>query len=247
MKGLSTYDFLWRVCEDGYQWLNCKYFSDGLTHKTSSTDLKGPEWMLTSGKKFGQRYLETRYDPLKLHPTLFRTFGELAESNKEAILGFVNKYGPLGEQKALYQETPDNPKKLEIVWGERLLEWSMYIREMKWALQVWDWVQSGEITKLAHHIRWYDNEFDVNGNQLRMEGWGFLSHPDEPLLSSVPGKSMEYIAPTPELSNKQDVVLPALFLIHAGSIGGWKRKQVLDCSIIVTLESTCYSLCLQHC
>jgi hypothetical protein len=209
---LDTTDFLWHVCEDGYQWVEYRYYPEKMHGKPE--DLLGPEWMLTDSKKAGERYMVTQFDPLKVYPALFRTFGDLPVDDRGAILEFANKYGQLGEKKLLHAPLPEKPKSLAIVWGERLLEWNAAIREMKRALQIWDWIQARDAASLSYHVRWANEEFDETGTRRRYAGWGYMSHPDHLITNTVPGWTQEAIDVPQELLPRQDVFLAGLFLLQ---------------------------------
>lgn len=79
---------------------------------------------------------------------LFLEFARL--EGREDILEFANRWGWLGVGRPAVQYPGGNT----LVLAERLADWEAAIRRLKWASQVWRWIEDRDVGKLGQHFIW---------------------------------------------------------------------------------------------
>jgi hypothetical protein len=128
--------FFWHVAVSGYRW------RDHDENGYAQADLQPIGWPNAR-----------QYEPLREFTGLFRTFAE-TEPTREGILGFANRFGPLGLciiPPSMIHQTVDifDPQ----VQDEPLEGWEDQLRSMKLAVWWWDLLQQGALDRLPEADR----------------------------------------------------------------------------------------------
>lgn len=104
-------------------------------------------------------------------PDLFLRFAGL-ETEKD-ILRVANRWGWLGVGRV----TVKHPGGNTLVMAERLSDWVSAIRRLKWAVQVWRWLEDGDAGKLGQHFVWCETP-GVRVTKRDREGYPVAAAPD---------------------------------------------------------------------
>ena len=147
----------------------------------SSASKPKKEWALTDGNPLGLAFMRRTYSPLKQFPSLFRTFSDLAISEREALLDFANKYGLLGVYGGFLNVShPSEPGHQVSAGAETYRDWAKAINAMKEAVRLWDYLREDDRLGLGKYIRWNPGETNSDGQVTILPNWGYDSHPDLP-------------------------------------------------------------------
>jgi hypothetical protein len=167
MAATRIFDFSWPVHEAGYKWGEC-------VPGTYDPEEEGWYWPLVPVDPHG---CARRYEPLRQHGALFRTFAEV-DTNlwaSKGIVAFANTYGLLGRPPAGYRLQASKELKApgsliddwDLVWV-----WWKAIREMRDLVQLWDLLRARDHTQLKYYVRWegdkvvYDNHPELPPGSL---------------------------------------------------------------------------------
>jgi hypothetical protein len=162
-----------------------------------------------------------RYEPLREHSALFRTFGDLDIGLEgEGIVKFANQYGLLGRPPAGYRlEVPG----LQVADGF-LAEWDLdwfwreSISSMRDLVHLWDLLRKDR-KRLRDHVRW---EGDRTHGYDRVV-YDNLRRPGEHAVRVISSREarqdwLDFLTP-------DDLVMPAL--VHLmGSVNAWTRGLI---------------------
>lgn len=117
------------------------------------------DWLLEEVTSDGGTEPPTEFEPLNNSAALFQTFAELGNSDRDAMLGFANKYGWLGFHARRPNETlaygytsheaDTGPRG---VLRESYSSWNLAVAWMKWAVRVKDAIKSGNLSELRPHF-----------------------------------------------------------------------------------------------
>ena len=102
---------------------------------------------LTASVVLGKTYPASLYSP----PSgLFKTFAGLS-TERDQIVGFANKWGMLtaGDPVLLNESS--------IGFGELFELWETEIRDLSFAVRIWDLLNSGDGVALSRYIKWKDD------------------------------------------------------------------------------------------
>ena len=137
--------FAWTVAKDGYRWIESA--AAGSSHK---------DRYLSTGVPIGTTYPRWRYNPLA-HTALFRDFAEVPLT-EDGMLGFANKWGPLGGTATVPVGVKSVPEKKAVLLGdgESARFWFSEIRDMKELVELWDMTSQGD-PRLGERIEWGEN------------------------------------------------------------------------------------------
>lgn len=156
--------FNWHVYTGEYYWddiVSVKYSYIGSSDEPNRQHFrKGPFLLQKAGAdRKAPMFVEDdpnyrRIRPIEDYPELFRTFAETPATRK-CILDFAEKYGMLTTEQCYVhnldeiQRPPmfrylDADKHEFTVRGESFLFWETEIRNMRWAVQLWDWLQESD-------------------------------------------------------------------------------------------------------
>jgi len=133
-------EFVWEVPQAGSRWVE-----EGRDGSSGSTFTLGqvfgrdmdhrPPWLI--GPPLGTKVEVVSYHPLEESPELHRTFAALP-MEREAILEFVRRHGPLTKGLVLVEERGEEP--LRIYRGEPWYFWLREIQDMRDAVLLFDLV-----------------------------------------------------------------------------------------------------------
>lgn len=159
---ISDRDAVWRVAEDGYQWL-----------EVTGQDKQGAVStcrVITAIEKArgGHSTVNYReYAPLA-EPGIFLKISEL-EQNEGAVLEFVNEHGLLGVGQLEFPLDTDETK-IYGLFGEPLRVWQEAIRDLKRAVEWWNSVVNGDIAEVEARLKpeWNSGDCWV----ITDPGWG---------------------------------------------------------------------------
>ena len=124
----DLFPFEWGVCSEGYQWVRGK-------------DEEG--WGLADDPSHTEGHYRT-YAPLQEHTGLFRHFAETSPTHL-GIQEFANTYGLLGGRIQVYNTLYIEGRPEERVPVEPLSFWQQHIRDLRVAVQLWDWLKSNDV------------------------------------------------------------------------------------------------------
>src|SRR5712692_9558642 len=135
--------FPWSIAKSGYQWIETTRVHP--FHPVREANAL----FLSTGRPIGERSPHISYQPLTEHSGLFLTFAWLDHTQHESLLGFANRYGPLGEFVSIALPVSNQ-------WGdgEPYDIWFDEITRMRLAVELWDMLRSQELKGLAKVIRW---------------------------------------------------------------------------------------------
>jgi hypothetical protein len=153
--------FLWRVAEGGYRWLDSRPGFE--PHQPR-------QQFLTDGRPIGaEGFRVLQYQPLAAFPGLFRVFAD-TDPSPDGIKTFADRFGPLGGDVAKPIPLSDKPKPkgVPLGTGEALGAWNGEILMMRFAVDIWEAARNGDVGRLEPVISWTE---DGSGVQI-------LSHPD---------------------------------------------------------------------
>ena len=174
----SKSDFVWLVHKGGYKW-------------ERGPSIEGPaDWVLVT--RLDPREAEFGVEKVYAPSQIFDLFQQLAatEPTRDATLEFANEYGRLGapdpSDKVLFHDTKD----LGIVatWSESLATWIRQIFMTRWALDLWDLLQRGEIPELK-------KRFDIRPDAIYFVG---LPEIRKGTVSGCPSLSSRKLLASPE-------------------------------------------------
>lgn len=164
-------EFAWDVAESGYQWLEGLPLLPGAPAGLYLTE-RPPG-------KAGRRV--RRYEPLREHTGLFRTFAD-TETTPEGILQFADAYGLLGIQdtvESFNSATEANgltvskgPARRFV--GEKLFSWKNEITRLRGAVLLWDLLSANDEERLKAHIVWEGHDrvrFDDHSALMEDHHW----------------------------------------------------------------------------
>jgi hypothetical protein len=219
----DLFAFRWHVPTEGYRWEQARVF-EGDRVRTHDGFTKRPEWVLTTGRRWGVQYMAKHYSPLAHFPALFRTFADLPFDDREAILAFANEYGDLGIGKQLYLTEPHDPNALLMVTGETHQDWALGIFRMREAVRLWDLLRGRDVAGLAKFLRWVPKGPRPDGTVMGHGAWHYDSHPDLP-ETLIPSPPRHYQAVIPEFESipvtAGDILTPASILVQ-----GWVNEAL---------------------
>lgn len=242
--------FIWHKADKGYYWddeaISMSAFKVALAQIPSNTPNplkqgKHPEapFLIETPETTG--FYQTR--PIEEEPTLFLKFAE-TEPTPKGILEFANKYGPITTGKDIsaprYSHPKDRPQEAPwkhgvrgtadigdglvyaVVRGDSLRFWLEELQDMRWTVQLWEWLKDEDIYSLSKIIYWFKDS----------ERIGFCLTDKDTLLSYP---SAEEVAKNAHMSGKRviagwlatkehdaifsrfrpgDTLLPAKYLLH---------------------------------
>lgn len=108
--------------------------------------------VITDGVSVGESYTCRRYKRPK--NGLFRRFAGLKHS-EDAILGFANKHGLLGKGESGFITEPASLRDAFCLC-EEVTDWYAAIRDMRWAVELWDILQT-DTQSLVQLIKWSED------------------------------------------------------------------------------------------
>ena len=141
----DLFGFAWYVHKEGYAWIRTREVLNGEKERRGI-------YLAEDSTRSGKDERE-RYQPLRDHSGLFRTFAE-TEPTKEGILGFANRHGQLGGKGVVNIVLPRVGRSEPIGSGEPLAMWRREIMAMHQALDMWDMADRGEVGGLSRIISW---------------------------------------------------------------------------------------------
>jgi hypothetical protein len=121
--------FEWEVPVGGFRWVgDPPGYNEGESVDPSNPGLRGTLRMVPSDE-----WRRRRYQPLEV-PALFRIFA-FTQSTAEGVLAFANQYGPLGHHG-----------------GESFREWVRAASQLRFAIELWDALQTHDEARLRQII-----------------------------------------------------------------------------------------------
>ena len=123
---------VWSRSEGGYRWV------DGY-HRLDDDRDPGP-WLVSEGAHI------RRYGPLG-RPRLYRAFAKI--DNPDDAMKFASSYGRLTKGELIHPAGGGNG-----VIGESFALWQHEARNMRFLVQIWDWVKTKNGRELAPYIWW---------------------------------------------------------------------------------------------
>jgi len=162
-------------------------------------------------------------EPLLEHSGLFRTFAAL-EPTEERILRFANKYGSLGFQHGLFtMDNPECPGSEIPVSGELQSEWTQCISEMRWIVQLWDWIQADNYRQLSEYVRWQGMDHVTVDSHPYLPADAELAPPVLRIASTLSTDELTSHA-APSFRPGFDVYWPAVVTVYRAVTGHlWRR------------------------
>lgn len=147
MRDSRHFEFTWPVHASGYAWGSPRPGSylpedEGWHRQLAPVEADGPV---------------RRYEPLREHPALFRTFADLDLGQEvDGFVRFANQYGLLGRPPAGYRLEVEG---LQV--GDGLLDtwdlhraWWAATLAMRDAIFLGDLIRAGDRAQLKEHVRW---------------------------------------------------------------------------------------------
>lgn len=144
----ELFQFVWRVSDSGYRWLQAKVVFLEDEHSPGDRYLTDGQWMGHG------RYRQ--YEPLKHFSGLFRTFADTPPT-WEGIKGFADRFGLLGEGQWDISAVDGS---FEQGRGEQRGDWEEAITTLRETVRVWDAIQGEDVATLANYVTWRDDPLE---------------------------------------------------------------------------------------
>lgn len=193
----EIFDFIWYINDAGYRLVEAE---------TGSVD---DLLVVANVQSDGGLYKVNRYNPLRQHKCLFRTFAEEG-FEPERILDFANRFGLMGfDQEIAAAEVSPVQRNME-----SLRHWQLEISSIRKALNLWDMVQEEEKAGLTVYLEpfmeWLDADLAADGRPVAAA--------DEDKLPEVEPEELRWFRTHPECLQwylSGDLAVPALMRVQA--------------------------------
>src|SRR2546421_127344 len=134
--------FTWRVPAGGFRLTTGRE----LHVRADENHLEGlPGWLLVVNRPDGER---RSYSPAGEFPALFRQLADLPHGDREAALGFANRYGSLGFVRIFSCDSPGE-QGTRYVEGELGWHWEYDANVLRLAVRTWDLLSARDVGGLA--------------------------------------------------------------------------------------------------
>ncbi len=153
--------FDWTVAKSGYGWVETDEV-DLQKGRGKSGSFLTNDWNADSPLGLGG----VVYQPMSEHTGLCRTLAD-TPLNRDGVLTFANRYGPLlgsTGPNIILPHRPGSAGGKQLGRGEKLDTWYDAILHLQLVCSIWDQIRNRDLKKLAQHVRWRNGlvEFETH-------------------------------------------------------------------------------------